>query len=183
LWVYLTDGFFSRGLGITWALVLYLMFGDIVLFGFLISLGILFEVVMYFILGNRMDQGRVTYAPWVGALLVVAAIAGRVFFAYTVPTVIIFVALFTAAESFITPIGNIISYNASKQSGQPLWFQFFAESGWDIGCVLSLAFISVFASLGGNIRYAMLFCLIGIIAEAAVLDAYGKRRRTMNTSV
>lgn len=175
-WLYLTAGFHDFAHIFTWSLVLFIMLGNVASFGLLLSIAVALKVLAYYVMGKSMDAGRPQHAFWLGGLIILGVIVGRAFYANTIPAVLTLDAILVIAMGLVYPLLDLANYNTSKTSGNPLWFQFFSETGYDIGAMLSLGGIGMYLYLGNPLRPAMLLASFGVIGLIFMLHEYQVHR-------
>ncbi|MGD9638659.1 MAG: MFS transporter [Alphaproteobacteria bacterium] len=156
-----------------WPIILFKLFGEnFQIYGWLLSLLGFFMAVMSFVLGRFIDKGKGKSIYRISIALIIITNLGRALFAYDYTTVIAFDILYSISFCFFTPAGMTAVYNVSKTTSNPLYFQFYAEAGWDIGSVLALICCAAMAFLGINLRYSLALSAFGAILTGIGLFFY-----------
>ena len=138
--------------------------------------------MIFYIVGHKIDMKKDTYWYLIyGLVFSVLAIIGKIYWGYSVAFIIVLDVVFMVASSFISPYVNTIVYNNSHKSKSPIWYQFFSETGWDIGIVLSSILIIVILTNGIDLRYSMFLGVISMALLAFTLSPlYTKVFHTKN---
>ncbi len=157
-----------------WRIALYLQLAGYVKFGALLSLAILFQILGNFFVGKHFDKTKGTKPAMIGLAIIGAVILGRAFIPLTVPIIIALDMVFVLGTILHGSYVSAINYQRSKKSGSTLLFQFWSETGWDIGCIVTLSTISVLLYLGLDIRFTILVGIIGLIGMQWMIRRYRK---------
>ena len=168
-WYYFSAAIYDLSFAFVWGLVLYLTLGDIVAFGFVLTLAVIMKVIAYWLMGRAVDHHRVRRLHFLGLAFIAVLIGARVFLAWDIPRIVAIDAMLVIAGSLVYPLLESRNYNSSKTSESPLWYQFFAESGYDLGAMIALVFVASFSAATGVLRPAMLFGIVGIVLLAYIL--------------
>jgi MFS family permease len=172
--IYFAWGIYEEFNFLAWTLVLFLLIGNYIYFGGLLSFAIVFQIIGNFIVGHWFDNGTAKRIFGIGFLITALTIISRSLFAYTIPVIIILDMFFMLGTCLSEPALESVFYNTSKKSSHPLWYQFFAETGWDVGSSFFLLLASLFLYLGGDLRNVMLFSIFGLLGMAVILRRYFK---------
>lgn len=159
---YACYGFFHKSYRTVWVLVLFFMFDNAFSTGVILSIAVILNVIISYIVGHSIDLQKNKKHYLLGGLLFAACVIGKVFFGYTAAVIILLDAIFLIGGSLYGPHEDVAVYNGSKQSGQALWFQFFAETGWDIGTGIAAILVAWYAFYFPDLRYVMLISLLAI---------------------
>jgi len=157
-----------------WSIVLFSIVKSFVIFGGILSLEIFINAIVYLLLGHFIDKGRGKTIVIIGLVSMGIILLSRVFFVYNISTILISEAIFAFSLCFYGSSVNSAFYNLSKKSRNTLWFHFFAEVVWYIGGIISLSLASLFVYLGFELRYFMIFGLVGLFIVKRVLYKYYK---------
>ena len=162
-WLYLGDGIFSHHI-FAWQLILFILIQDYILFGWLLSLAVLFQVLGSLTIGHLFDKKKKTKLILVtGLSLAGITIIGRSLWAVNIPIIILFDIVYMISVILYAPVINSIYYNACQKSNHPLWFQFFAETGWDIGTSATAFLAALITYHTDDIQLAMALSSIGLL--------------------
>ena len=173
-WVFVGDSWLYNAHEYTWNLILFMMLGNVAQVGVLLSLAVFFQVTVFLFLGNGIDNGAGKKIYRTGIFLMILTILGRAIFVDTVKEVIFFDLIFALAMCFYSPSLNTALYNSSKKSKNVLWFQFFVETGWDVGSTIALGFAALITYLNFNPRLILFFSLGSFLILNTVLRRYYK---------
>ena len=176
MYCYIGEGFHYFAHLFTWPIVLFLMLDDYISFGGLLSLAVLFQIIGSLWVGHLFDSGNGKRIYPIGFILIILTILGRTFFAMDIPTVIFFDILAMMGYLLSQGIVDSAFYNTSKKSHHPLWFQFYAENGWDIGSSASALLVAGMLYSGMDLRYVMLVGLLGLVVTGGFLRWYFRDR-------
>jgi len=160
-WLFIGDSIFNFYTYI-WTLVLFLLLDDIIVFGGLLSLAVLFQILGTLIIGHHFDRGKWRLFFSVGLIAVAVALLGRTFIVETIAAVIVTDLIFMFGDTLYVPILHSAFYNTAKKSHHALWYQLFAESGWDVGGIILSFITAAWTFSGGDLRLAILPCLLGL---------------------
>lgn len=181
--LYLGDGFLSGQIQV-WRLVLFLLVLNAAYFGGLLGLAVLFQFLLYLFVGHFFDRGQGRRFARVGTFFMIVAVLGRAFLVDSVPEVILFDVFFALGVTLYMPIFNAVFYTLAKESKHSLFFQYYAESGWDIGMgTASLITAGIVFFNPENLRFALPVCLLGFLITWKVLKHYFARSRKSIQSV
>ncbi|HLG23493.1 MAG TPA: MFS transporter [Candidatus Nanoarchaeia archaeon] len=167
-WLFLGDGMYSVGMVFVWPLVIFLIFNDYIVFGWLITIAMLLQSMGFLLFGRMIDDGHGRKISSIAQIFAVLVLAGRAIFAYTIPTIIVFDFFAAVSNSFYLPNVLSVIYTSSRQSKNPLWYQFFAESGWDIGSFVIACTAALIAYLKIDIRFTLIAAMAGPVIVGIV---------------
>jgi MFS family permease len=173
-YLYCSDSFYYQSTNFVWKLVLFIFLSNYITFGGLLSLAVIFQIAGYFLVGHLFDNGRTKNIFILGLLLTAVAVIGRTFFMFSIPIIIILDVIFMAGYCLYEPVMNSLFYNYSKKSPHPLWFQAYADTGWDIGSGLAMVFAAIWLYFGMDIQLIMLQGLLGLFGIFVVLRKMNK---------
>lgn len=160
-----------------WPIILFKLFDESFgIYGGLLSLLGFFMAMGSFILGKFIDQGKGKNIYRIAILLLVLVNLGRAFWVYDLTGVIIFDILYSIAICFFTPVSMTAIYNLSKISQNPLYFQYYAEVGWDWGAILAMLSCAGMAFLAIDLRYSLVLSAIGAVMTGVGLYYYYEKR-------
>lgn len=171
-WLFVGDGWYTVGMQLIWPLIVYLLFNSYITYGWIFTIALLSQSIGYLVLGSLIDEGheRVIYKA---ALLFAAfLIIGQALFAYEIKTVILFSFIAAIVNCFYFPSLAIVLYNSSRKSKNTLWFQFFAESGWDIGAFAMAVITATLVYFDIGLRAAFVVAVAGLVIVGGVSRKY-----------
>ncbi len=172
-WIYAGDGFFTHS-SFVWKFVLFLLVLDLTTFGGLLGLAVFLQALGIFAIGKLFDKNKTSRLYKYGLLFAAGAVIGRALFAFSIVEVIALDILFMLGYGIYGPILNSAYYNTSRKSESTLWFQYFAETGWDVGTA-SAALIGAFMLYQGyDVRATMIFTVAGTLIIMSFLSNYFK---------
>lgn len=171
-WLWLAWAFLYYFHQFIWVIVLFFTVRDYITFGGLVSLEIFLSVVIYLSIGRLVDEHKARSVMPMTFLLLSAVTIFRTFFAYTIPTIILSQLFMAIAMSFFRPPVLTVFYHEANRSDQRLWFQFFAEMGWDIGSMISLFVAALVVYWGFEIRSVMPLAIVGIGLATGLTQKY-----------
>ncbi len=170
--LYLGDGILS-GQNNVWRMMLFLLVLNPAYFGGLLGLAVLFQFLLYLFVGHFFDQGKGKRFAQLGTVFLIISLLGRAFLVDSIPEVILFDVFFALGLTLYMPVFNAVFYTLAKESKHSLFFQYYAESGWDIGMGLASLMTAGIVFLNpGNLRFAIPWCLLGLIITWWVLKSY-----------
>ncbi len=155
-----------------WRIALFLQVSDYVGFGFLLSLSILFQMIGTAVVGRHFDRTRGTKVATTGISILAVVLLSRATLPLSIPLIIALDFIFMLGQIMQSPYVSAINYKRSKASGNPLWFQFWSETGWDLACIMTLGTASVLMAQGVEIRSVMLIGLIGLLGIKFAIRQY-----------
>lgn len=156
----------------TWNLVLFGLLKNYAQFGGLMGLAVAFQAVGLLFFGHRVDGGAGRKLATIGMSTLLAVLLGRYFLGFTVPAVIGLDVLLAVGYTLYLPAYHTCVYNSGKASGQPAWFHFFGEIGWDCGAVAALGLAGALLSAGLELRDLLLFGVLGQLGLLAQIWRY-----------
>jgi MFS family permease len=175
LWLLFGDGIFYNFSGALWPIVLFLLVKDIVLVGGIFTIQMIVTAGVTVFLGQTIDKGRGARVVNITFLLAALVVLGRGLYVYDVKSILTFEFFSALMACFYAASLYSANYNISKKSQNTQWYQFFGESGWDIGAFIAFM-VAGFWSMGGlPLRYVMPFALIGMLIIWKVLSPYYKK--------
>lgn len=172
---YFTDGIFSQPISV-WPLVVFMMlsenYGE---FGLLLGLAAVFKAAGNMVFGRLIDKGKGMSVCYIGFGLHILVAIVRIFFAYSIPVVVgcdffIAIAYSFSTSSFMAPV-----YNLVKKSPTPLYFMYYSEKGWDFSGAFIMLASGALAYFGIDLRYILVFTIIGAAAQIALVKRYYKK--------
>ncbi len=172
-WLYVGDGFFMNQEFI-WNLILFLIVINPAYFGALVGLGVLLRILLTLVVGHQFDKGKQFF--FLGILFMSISVIGRAIWADTVPEVIISDIFIAAGYILYSPIFSSVFYNLSKKSQHPIWFQYYAEMGWDIGAGSAALVTAALTSLGYSLQTAMMTSVLGFFITHHILNGYFREK-------
>ena len=175
--IYGLEGFTTATFHFTWVLVLYFLMGENTLStGGVIALTTVIHIIVSYFIGHNLDlqheandaitektkKRMLQHTPFylIGGIMSFIGIIGKTFFTWTLPSILLVEVFVMLSQALLSPYINVIVYNEQKESEQPLWYQYLAETGWDVGSVFGYTAIAALVYFGGDLRYGMLFALI-----------------------
>jgi MFS family permease len=155
-----------------WRIALFLQVGSYVGFGALLSLAILFQIIGNFVVGKHFDRSKDTKLPAIGLGIMSLALIGRATISTSIPIILALDILSVLGGVLYGPYISAINYQRSKSSGSTLMFQFWSETGWDFGCIITLSIGAALLSLGAPVKTVMLLGLAGLLGMQMVIKRY-----------
>lgn len=168
----LGDSISSNANAFLWPVVLFLLVGNFVMVGGIMTLELFLTAILFLVLGHYFDKGKGERILTIALILYVTVIMGRSLFVYNTVTILIFEVLAAFMICFYSSALNPIFYNLSKRSHNTLWYHFFGEVGWDIGAFLTFSAGALITFMGVHLRYVMLLALIGLFIAKVVMEKY-----------
>lgn len=160
-WVYIGDAIFYNQ-DLAWRLFLFIFISDVIQFGGLLSLAILFQMILSLFVGHFFDGGKGKNLLLIGMLFISIAELGRALFIKTIPEIIFFDLIFMLGLTFYRPTIDASLSNISKSAKHTLWYNYNSEIGWDIGSIfaalLSALILYIFPE---GLRYVLLISFLG----------------------
>lgn len=170
--LYATSGAHEYAHTFLWRIALFLQVSNYVGFGLLLSLSILFQMIGTFVVGRHFDRTRGTRVATTGISILAVVLVFRATLPLSVPLIIALDFVFMLGQIMQSPYVSAINYKRSKASGNPLWFQFWSETGWDLACILTLGTASALLAYGVEIRSVMLLGLLGLLGTKLSIRRY-----------
>ncbi len=171
-WLFVGDGAYSTGLVIIWPLIIFFLFNNYFTYGWIFTIALVSQTMGYLVLGAFMDKGHGRIICTIALSCAAVAMAGKILFAYNLKTVILFAVIDALVGTlYFTSLGTVL-YNSSRSSKNTLWFQFFAESGWDVGGFIIACIAAFFSYYGFGLRYSLIFSIIGLVVVGKVSRKY-----------
>lgn len=164
--------------GFIWTIVLFYLVGNYVVFGGLVAFEILATAILFLLLGYYLDRnnGHGRNFSKIGLGLIGAVVVMRALWVSSVPEIIFSDIVIALAMTFFSLSFGVGFYNLAKRSANTLWFNFFGESGWDIGAAAALSVAAGLYALGVPLRYIILFSLLGLfIIYRVLMKFYSKK--------
>ena len=171
-WLLLGDSIAYNANQFLWPIVLFLLFGNFVILGGLMSLEMFLVAILFLLLGHFIDNGKGIKIVWSAFILFIIVVLGRSFYVNDIKSILIFEVIAALMLCTYSSSLNTAFYNLAKKSHNTLWFHYFAEFGWDIGAFISLTLASLWVYLGFELRYIMPLSLVGILIVRGVLRNY-----------
>lgn len=174
-WIYAASGLHEYGHNFIWKIVLFLYLGSYLSYGSLLSLAVAFQIAGTFFMGQRFDKGKGRTSVILGLACMLTALLSRATQPLSITFIIFLDLIMMLATVLANPFIAATCYSRSKRSGNPLWFQFLAESGWDMGVILALASSTVLLKLGIDLRDTILCGAFGVLGIALALRRYAQK--------
>ncbi|MBI1935943.1 hypothetical protein HYS31_05870 [Candidatus Woesearchaeota archaeon] len=171
-WLFVGDGWYSTGLLFLWPIILFLMFNNYVTYGSLLTIALFFQSLGFIVLGSIIDSGKGKIVYKLALILGAFALVGRAAFAFTIPAVIFFDLLYAIVNCFYYSSLGVALYNSSRSSKNQLWFQYFAENGWDVGAFSLTLLAAGAAYFGLNVRLVFAATPAGLLLVWHILAQY-----------
>ncbi len=160
-----------------WSIVLFLTLGEIISYGWAITLGMLANMISQFFIGPRLDLGKGSSLNTTGLFLQLASLFGRVFLGFKFAPVVFFESLQRFGDGVTEPATSVAYYNTVKDPSRAYWELFFAETGWDIGAIIGLLGIAGLIVSGVPIRLSMIAAVIPTVILWKIVDSYYQKNR------
>jgi MFS family permease len=172
-WLYAGEGFMMNQ-EFTWNLILFLIVLNPAYFGGLVGLAVFLQFLLTLFVGDQFDKGKGEKFVHFGIFLISISIIGRGLWADSITEVIISDIIISAGYILYNPIFSASFYNISKKSQHPLWFQYYAEMGWDVGAGSAALMTALLTFYGHSLQTAMMISILGFIVTNSVLKKYFK---------
>ena len=170
--LFIGDGIWSSGIYFIWPLTLFLLAQDYIIFGGLLALAALLQMLGGLLIGHFIDRGHTKLLYRLAILFAVSIPLLLAGLATSIPAVIAIDVFIAAAMAIYVPTFNTVLYNLSRKSKSSLWFQYFAETGWDIGSIIATAAAAAIVFAGHDIRWALAMTACGVPVFGYVLWQY-----------
>lgn len=157
-----------------WRIALYFYLTGYVKFGAFLSLAIFFQIIGNFLVGKYFDRSSSNKPAMIGLGITGVVITCRAFLPTSIALIVTLDALFVLGSILHGPYISAINYRRSKKSGSTLLFQFWSETGWDIGCILTLLSAWALLSFGTPLKDIILIGLIGLVGMQWMIRRYRK---------
>ncbi len=174
-WIFGTSGIHEYGHNFIWKIVLFLYIGSYIQYGGLLSLAVFFQIVGSLMVGKRFDKGLGRRGAVLGLACMMTVLLSRSSLDLSITLIITLDFIFMLGAVLSGPYSAAVCYARSKRSGNPLWFQSIAETGWDLGAIMVLAAITTLLMLEVTLRTTILVGIVGILGLARALRRYGAR--------
>jgi len=178
-WLLLGDSILYNSHGFLWPVVLFLIVGNFVVMGGLLTLEMILTASLFLLLGHFIDKGKGKKILNIASILFVIVVAGRSFYVYDIKTILVFEVLAAFMLCFYVSSLFTVFYNLSKKSHNTLWFHFFGEIGWDVGAFFALASASLWTFLGFELRYFLPLSFLGLFIVRRVINSYFKNNKNI----
>lgn len=163
------EGIVANAHEFLWTIVLFLLVGNLINFGGLITIELFLITILSLIIGHFIDKGSIKWVAYLGLGIVAVAVIARSLWVSNIPQIIIINFVAAIGEAFYIMAYRVSIYNFAKRSHNTLWFHFFAEAGWDIGSALAMLVAAGLFVMGVSLQHIMLFALIGLLIINRVL--------------
>lgn len=150
-----------------WRIIVFTMLGNLMLFGTVMTVGLLILAVMQLFVGSLVDKGRGYGLLKIGAVLTFIQITLRGFFVAT-PSAMAASEGMTLGKYFMTQ-AEANYYNRGKDSSDYFYYIYWGEAAWDVGAVITLGSMAVLIQLGTPIIWMLGFGVIGLIGAFRVV--------------
>ena len=171
-WLLLGDSILYYSHGFLWPVVLFLIVGNFVVMGGILTFEMILTASLFILLGHFIDKGNGKRILNIASVLFVIVVLGRSLYVYDIKTILVFEILAAFMLCFYSSSLNTAFYNLSKKSHNTLWFHFFGEFGWDVGGFFALASAGMWTFLGFELRYFLPLSFLGILIVRKVLSSY-----------
>jgi len=166
------DGILVNAHSFLWTIVLFLLIGNLVGFGGLITFELLVTTVLSLVLGYFIDGGNGKWIARFGLAIVALVVITRSFWVTTLPQIFLVNFISAVGIAFYSMTYQVGIYNLAKRTPNTLWFHFFAEAGWDIGGALVFLIAAGLFVLGVELQHMILLALGGLLIVNYVLKSY-----------
>ncbi|MBU1177972.1 MFS transporter [Patescibacteria group bacterium] len=171
-WVYAGWSLLYTAHEFLWIIVLFILVGEISIFGWLMGMELLLMIVFSLLLGHLTDKGKGWINILIAGVLLTIVIIARSFFISDILAIIIFEVVMALALCFFNVPTETGYYNLAQKSRSRLWFQTFGETGWDVGGLVALLSAAALVYSGVELRHVMPIALIGMLVIIFVLKEY-----------
>jgi MFS family permease len=147
-----------------WPLIIFLQFGSIEKFGFILAATMLISFLLMIYVSRRIDMGHGKWIVVIGPLLYGAVMMALAGLGRDVMSIIILTACLDLAHTLYRhPYGAAV-YRWAKAAQNPMWYCYWLEFGWDIGTGLTMLLAAgiIYFNPGLDLRWLMLLALPGI---------------------
>ena len=168
-WLFIGSAMFNMTNQIWGVVVFLIVAGNYDKFGYLLALAAVFRAIGNLFFGKMIDKGKGWQIALSGYGFLSLIILCRAFFAHTVPVVIACDFFYGLALCLSVPSLMSVVYNDIKKSHHPLYYTYYMELGWDVGCILTLSTSAVLAHFGLNPRIELSLGIAGIILMLVLL--------------
>lgn len=150
-------------LTISWIFVTYFYVKKLVIFGAVLTFGILVQIVYQLWIGRAIDRGRGHFVANAAGALKVLQIIGKTFLPLSYFTLFSMEALTGATNVHHALAQPTVMYNTGKKSADPFWYWFFAETAYDMGTILGAGGAALCLYYGLTPRLVILLALPGAL--------------------
>ncbi len=163
-------GVLGSTLSILWPMIVFLEIGTVEKYGWLMSSVALLSFVVMIVVGRRIDMGKGQKAVVYGCIAYAGALGAQALLGHTPLQIMFFSVLTTLAMSLFSQPFNASLYRWAKETRNPLWFHYWSEFGWDLGCAFCLFGAAACLTLmpGLSLRWLMLLSFPAIFWCARV---------------
>lgn len=151
-------------LTIGWLFTVYFYVKEMVIFGGILTFGIIVQVLYQLWLGGALDRGKgLRIAHAAGSIRAIQLIA-KALVPLSFPSVLALEGMGAAANVHHGIAQPSVMYNNGKSSADTFWYWFFAETAFDIGTIIGCAAVATALYIGMPLRLTILFALPGVCA-------------------
>jgi len=169
---FLGYGWIFMGSFVIWSLIVFEVAGDLLVFGGLFTLAAFAQMIGGFAAGHFIDAGHTKLLYRLAILAVFIMPLVRALFSTSVPAIVVLEICIAIALGFVLPILNTVFYNLSRNSSNSLYFQYFAETGWDVGSIIITVIAAGISYFGFDLRWGIAATVLGVPIVAYILWQY-----------
>lgn len=169
-YIYCFNGMLYISFYFTWNIVLFQLLQTTFSMGWILFVAIVFKIILSYFVGHSIDLQKKQHLLIYGALFTAIALIGKVFWGYTIAIIILLDAILMLGGAILETYVDTTVYKTSHQSKQITWFQFIAETGWDVGVSMTCSIIIILLHFNVELRHTMLIGLCALPALVYVLS-------------
>ena len=162
LLIYWSQWFMRQSSDFSWKLLIFIIIGSTMSFWWLMAIVMLSNILLVYFIWYWIDAWKDKYVKMFWAILVIAWVVWKVFFWFSIYEIMALELLSIFSFSLIDPYVNVVVYNSSKLSRQPIWYQFFSEIWWDLWAILACLLTWSYLYLWWDIRISILLAIIAV---------------------
>lgn len=155
--------FYDNGGTVLWTIVIYMTAENLITFGGLVTYELLIGVVLAWIVGHHVDNGRTKLIVTVGIATLIIAVLFQAFWSMTVTHILIINTVIAFGTTLFSIPYWSVTYNLGHQSISTLWYLFFAEAGWDIGGIAACLLAAILFVFHPDIQHILLISVTGLL--------------------
>ncbi len=149
---------------IGWIFVTYFYVKKLVIFGVVLTFGILVQIIYQLWIGKAIDRGRGHFVANAAGFLRALQVLGKALLPLSYFSLFSLEALTGATNVHHALAQPTVMYNTGKKSADPFWYWFFAETAYDLGTILGSGGAALCLFYGLPVRLVILLALPGVFA-------------------
>lgn len=151
-----------------WSIIVYLFIGDLSEFGIVITIGLLLQAILHFVVGHLYDAGHGKRMLWSGTWITGVITAIQAAFIATPIGAVFTNAVGGLRDTLLFHTTDSVYYQQARKANDRFWYHFFGEVGWDLGAGIMLFTGGALIWSGIDPRWLMIIGIPGLLLHSVI---------------